>query len=340
MGAKIQEIMDIIEGMPLVDSPEVYGLHSNADITYQTNTAKDILDMIVNIQPKDSDGGSGETRESVVYRQADEMLAKCPDDYIAHVVKARLVKMGQNNSMNIFLGQEIDRMQKVITLVKTTLQDLKLAIDGTIIMSENLTDALDNIYDARVPLKWRKVSWASSTLGFWFTELIERCTQFSSWIFGGRPQVFWMTGFFNPQGFLTAMRQEVTRMHKGWALDSVILHNEVTNKFKEDISSSPNEGVYVHGLFLDGAGWDRKNHKLQESQPKVLFVQLPVVHIYAINSSSVNPVSLRKDMYQCPVYKKPCRTDLTFITSLYLKCGSFKDTFWTMRGVALLCDVK
>ena len=44
--------------------------------------------------------------------------------------------MGALSSMNIFLRQEIDRMQKVITLVRQTLQDLKLAIDGTIIMSE------------------------------------------------------------------------------------------------------------------------------------------------------------------------------------------------------------
>ncbi|GBP33370.1 Dynein heavy chain 8, axonemal [Eumeta japonica] len=284
----IPEYLDEFEKMKTVDPPQVYGLHSNADITYQRNMTDELLDTILSIQPKESGGGSGETREASVYRQSKEMLDKVPPNFDPHEVREKALR-----------------------------------------------DSLDSIYDAKVPKIWLRSSWSSSTLGFWFTEFLERNIQFSTWCFEGRPSSFWMTGFFNPQGFLTAMRQEVTRAHKGWALDMVSLHNEVTKLPYEEIKMPPPEGVYVHGLFLDGAGWDRRNSRLAESTLKVLYTAMPVVHVYAINSTAPKDPKL----YQCPVYKKPCRTGLTFITPLWLPTNKNPD-HWILRGVAMLCDIK
>ncbi|CAG9764101.1 unnamed protein product [Ceutorhynchus assimilis] len=196
-----------------------------------------------------------------------------------------LKAMNLLNPLNIFLRQEIDRMQKVISFVRFTLTDLLLAIEGTIIMS--------------------------------------------------RPLCFWMAGFFNPQGFLTAMKQEVARAHKGWALDQVSLHNEVLKNTRDEINAAPAEGVLVYGLFLDGAGWDRRHAKLNESINKVLYTMIPVVHIFAIYSTDPKPASL----YTCPVYKKSRRTGLNFITVLWLQTIKPPE-HWCLRGVALLCDIQ
>lgn len=40
-------------------------------------------------------------------------------------------------------------------------------------------------------------------------------------------------------GFLTAMRQEVTRANKGWALDTVTLYNKVLKQTMEEITMAP-----------------------------------------------------------------------------------------------------
>ena len=53
--------MNHILELPSVDTPEVFGLHPNADITYQTKTAVDVLNTILNIQPKDASGSGGKT---------------------------------------------------------------------------------------------------------------------------------------------------------------------------------------------------------------------------------------------------------------------------------------
>ena len=69
------------------------------------------------------------------------------------------------------------------------MSDLKLAIEGTIVMSDLLRSLMDAMFDARVPEVWEKMSWQSTTLGFWYTELLERDSQFRRWCFMGRPKV-------------------------------------------------------------------------------------------------------------------------------------------------------
>ncbi len=75
------------------------------------------MDTILSVQPKESAAGkAGETREAIVFKIADDMLRKLPRDYVSHEVKDALVRLGGMLPMNIFLRQEIDRMQKILSM--------------------------------------------------------------------------------------------------------------------------------------------------------------------------------------------------------------------------------
>ncbi|RLU21109.1 hypothetical protein DMN91_005482 [Ooceraea biroi] len=191
------------------------------------------------------------------------MLSKLPKQYNSFKVKEALQRMGPLLPMNIFLRQEIDRSTKHSNGFET------IAIDGTIVMSQGVSDFGLLVHRA----------------------FLERDYQFRQWCAHDRPK-------------------EVTRAHKGWALDSAVLQNVTTRFNKEDIKSQPQEGVYVHGLFLEGASLDRKAGKLVESRPKVLYEQMPV--IFAINTTAGKDPKL----YECPIYRKPQRTDVKYIDSI------------------------
>ncbi len=48
-------------------------------------------------------------------------------------------------------------------------------------------------------------------MGLWFAELVKRHEQLNDWLLHDRPAKYWLTGFFNPQGFLTSVRQVCRR---------------------------------------------------------------------------------------------------------------------------------
>jgi dynein heavy chain len=125
--------------------------------------------------------------------------------------------------------------------------------------------------------------------------------------------------------FLTAMKQEVTRMHKGggkdkegWSLDDVAYHSIVKEREYESIKDIQSEGVYIHGLSIEGARYAKNG--LDDPEPKKLFAPLPILYVTAINKKK-NPEGERMAAtYSCPVYKYPKRTDRYIIFRVGLPC--------------------
>jgi dynein heavy chain len=243
---------------------------------------------------------------------------------------------GKAKPLNVTLSQEVERVQMVLVKIRKTLADLKLAIAGTIIMSPELATALNCLFDARIPPLWTKVSALEApNLGVWFNAICLRCDQWTGWLTKGRPFSYWLAGFFNPQGFLTANRQEVCRAHQGWALDDVVDFTEVSKHEREDLKKPPPEGVYIYGMYLEGCKWDKGSNKLMDSDPKVLFAQLPCLLASGCLKSEKK---LDANSYLCPVYKYKRRgsgAHGTFIFAADVRSED-KPMKWVLRGVALL----
>jgi len=334
-GTEVEVFRDEVEKFPTQDSPEVFGLHSNADLTFRTLQVAEMVDTILDTMPKSGGGGKGETREDRVDRLCQERLGTVPPNFDKYEVKERIRKLGATDPLTVHLRQEIDRLNKVISLTRTTLEDLRLAIAGTIVLSSDLLEALDALFAGRVPPTWTAISWESSGMGTWFSQLTARHEQLHRWLFTGRPKSYWMTGFFNAGGFLTAALQEITRAHAKtkdkWALDDVTMESVCTGKAVEALAGPPPEGVYVHGLFLDGCAWSVRENKLVDAQPKVVINPLPVLHVAGTVSKKT------AGTYQTPCYKIKKRTGLNYITRFDLRTDA-PVSKWVLRGVALLCS--
>jgi dynein heavy chain len=173
-GQDIEVYRKYIYGLPLVDNPEIFGLHTNADLVYRTQLTSNVLETILDISPKDSGGGGGESREDLVLRIVNDLESKMPPDYKMEEVKVTIKAMGAQKPLNICLQQEIDQHQSVLSVVRKTLSNLKLAIAGTIVMSSDLEAAVNAMALARVPPLWTKRSQLDlPTLGTWFGAVVQ-----------------------------------------------------------------------------------------------------------------------------------------------------------------------
>jgi len=360
-GLDIQQYRDAIDTIPPVDVPLIFGLHTNADLTYRLKEASEMIITIVETQPKDSGGGSGKTADEIVKDQALDLSAKMPPDFIEEIFRAQIQKLkgpklttdnGFDAPLNIFLFQELQRLQNIIRIVRTNLKNIAMAIDGTVVMTTDLLVDLGSLFDGRVPKSWthdasgQEISWLMPNLGGWFTGLLERHQMLYTWLENGRyvMKSYWLTGFTNAQGFLTGMRQEVTRQHRKdqWALDDVISHTEVRAYDFERVKECEEEGQHIHGLFMEGAMWNRAEGRLEESQPKKLFVGMPCIYV-----TGTTPRGLKEKApdygvaggYDVATYKYPKRNDRYLIFRLKLKTLEHP-YHWKLRGACLLAQTE
>eukprot|EP00898_Chlorokybus_atmophyticus_P005691 jgi/Chlat1/6122/Chrsp409S05665 len=338
--ADIVHIRAHIDALPGQESPELFGLHSNADLTFRTLQVQQTLNTIIDTQPKNASSSTGLSREETVDRIAEDLLSKVPPPFKVEDTKEKLKKLpgSLNAPLNVHLKQETDRLNTIINMCTQSLKNLRLAVAGTIALSGTLIDALDALFDGRIPKAWLAKSWDASALGVWFNGLLQRYDQLNRWLNTGRPKAFWLTGFFNPQGFLTAMKQEVARKHAAekWALDDVVMASEVTFPAKEveNLREGPNEGVYVYGLYLDGCAWNAKENRLVDPEPKKLYCALPLLYV-----TGVLATNKRTDQqYSCPTYRVKARTGQHFVANFDLRSED-PPSKWILRGVSLLCTV-
>merc|ERR1739848_951579 len=106
-----------------------------------------------------------------------------------------------------------------------------------------------------------------------------------------------IAGLFNPMGYVTACMQ-VTARAKGLPLDSMTVHTDITSMQPSQVTAQPEEGTYVHGLFMEGARWDKANGVIADSIPKELHPSVPVMYIRGVEAKDI----VTEGVYMCPVY--------------------------------------
>jgi len=98
----------------------------------------------------------------------------------------------------------------------------------------------------------------------------------------------------------------------------------------------PTRGVYVHGLFIEGASWeDGKGDEegyICDSKPKVLHPTMPVLNVVAVPNLEMNWTN----MFKCPVYVTSARGPTYIFTANVRMEPDDLESKWVLAGAALL----
>ncbi|KAM5191717.1 dynein axonemal heavy chain 10 [Mantella aurantiaca] len=331
-GDKKDDFVEEIESLPLANTPEVFGLHSNAEIGYYTQAARDMWSHLLELQPQTGESGLGISRDEYIGQVAKDIENKLPQIFDLDLIRKNF---GLDISpTTVVLLQELERFNKLIVRMSRSLAELQRALAGEVGMSNELDEVARALFNGQIPNIWRRLAPDTlKSLGNWMIHFRRRYNQYTSWVTEGEPNVMWLSGLHIPESYLTALVQATCRKN-GWPLDRSTLYTQVT-KFHtaEEVTERPGQGCFISGLYLEGADWDIENSCLVKSKPKVLVVELPVLKIIPIEAHRLK----LQNTFRTPVYTTSMRRNamgvgLVFEADLYT---TKHISHWVLQGVCL-----
>ncbi|XP_059155726.1 dynein axonemal heavy chain 6-like isoform X2 [Physella acuta] len=360
----IGEYRQYIEELPQIDEPEIFGMHENANIAFQMNETNALIGTILDVQPRLSSGGTGKSNDEIADELAENIKGKLMDKLDIEQATAEMFQLdekGRMNSLTTVLQQEVDRFNKLLRVIKNSLEQLQKAIKGFVVMSEELERVYNAFLNNQVPGLWATAAYPSlKPLGSWVKDLVLRCAFINNWIVHGLPKSYWLSGFFFPQGFLTGTLQNYARKynlpidHLSFKYNMIKVYRdqaEVTVqmqnlKFGEEIAMDkeitlPEDGVLVHGLYMDGFRWDWDEMVCTDSIKGQMNSSLPMMHMEPRMDFECDNA-----LYSAPLYKTAERAGVlsttghstNYVVAVQLPSNKPQD-YWIAKGAALLCQL-
>jgi len=358
-----------IDSLPMSENPEIFGLHQNAEITFQQQEAAALLSNVIMLSPVGSGGGGAAAKkpEDIVLDIVRNLIQKiCPplNPEDAHELTYKLDPSGALNSLGLFHSMEVIKFNIVVNKMKQTLGQLELAMQGLSVMSAELEIMYQAFLLQKTPDNWAKLCYVSlKPLGSWCEDLFTRVADMDVWMKNGPPNLFWVAGMYFPQGFMTAVLQQHSRKTR-IAIDTLSFQCEV----KTEIYNSPlcplamqaddavpmdfplpEIGVNIYGLFLQGARWSREKTCIEDSLQGELFCPMPIIWLEPLIPAVLKPanafISQKEGCYRCPMYKTSTRAgtlsttghSTNYVVALDIPHGGVGEEKWTCCGVAMLC---
>jgi dynein heavy chain len=172
-----------------------------------------------------------------------DIARRLPEAYDEEAV-AEKYPVEYTNSMNTVLRQEVVRFNRLLAFIKASLNDTRRAILGQLAMIPEIEKVHKAMAMGRLPEAWAKKSYPSlKPLGSYVNDFLARLAFLQRWIEDEEPTVYWLSGFYFTQSFLTGVLQNHSRKHQ-LPIDHLHMKFDVTG-FEIEAQERPEMGVYM-----------------------------------------------------------------------------------------------